>query len=171
MVLITAVHMEGGHAHEHIAGVKWKGPADSAPAYQRAKRWLSGSTGTTSRKLPMVAIRSTLKSIRSTGFARVQTEFGATICLRCRATSHPNQHEFPLTLIKGRGPAAVKGLPRALKNVDRWAPPDELARFGSNAGLAACRIASATADRARARAVLAVILVGFAMVAVATHLV
>ncbi|ACL64663.1 conserved hypothetical protein [Anaeromyxobacter dehalogenans 2CP-1] len=28
MVYITAVHMEGGERHEHIASVRWSNPAD-----------------------------------------------------------------------------------------------------------------------------------------------
>lgn len=28
MVFITAVHMEGGTKHEHIASVRWRDPAD-----------------------------------------------------------------------------------------------------------------------------------------------
>jgi hypothetical protein len=30
MVLIIAVHMEGGSQHEHIASVQWKNPSDGA---------------------------------------------------------------------------------------------------------------------------------------------
>jgi hypothetical protein len=29
MVFITAVHMEGGYGHEHIASVRWRNPATS----------------------------------------------------------------------------------------------------------------------------------------------
>jgi hypothetical protein len=31
MVYITAVHMEGGASHQHIAAVRWRNPADQAP--------------------------------------------------------------------------------------------------------------------------------------------
>lgn len=29
MVFITAIHMEGGHSHEHIASVRWRNPSTS----------------------------------------------------------------------------------------------------------------------------------------------
>ena len=48
MVYVTAVHMEGGTQHEHIASVRWRNPADGKTGQnsrQEMVDWIKNEKG------------------------------------------------------------------------------------------------------------------------------
>ena len=48
MVYVTAVHMEGGQQHEHIASVQWRNPADNGTGQSMREAmvdWIQNKNG------------------------------------------------------------------------------------------------------------------------------